>query len=121
MNPQDLLKQAANNLRQAAQARQQEVNELQNTLTQRLKDQEAQLNDLKQQEAQRLTEAAEADDDRTTANRNQEARMLRSQESQVKSTHDQMKRDTDQLIKMKRQNVDDINRVLQSVEQWSQM
>jgi hypothetical protein len=121
MNPQDLLKQAASNLRQAAQARQQEVKDLESTLMQRLKDQENHLNDLKQQEALRLSEAAGADDNRTTASRNQEARMLRTQESQVKSTHDQMKRDTDQLIKVKRQNIDDINRTAQNVEQWSQL
>jgi hypothetical protein len=121
MNPQDLLKQAANNLRQAAQARQLEVSELERTLTQRLKDHEDQLNNLKQEQAQRLAEAADADDDTTTHNRTQEARMLRTQESQVKSTHDQIKRDMDQLIQTKRQNVDAINRAAQNVDQWSRM
>jgi hypothetical protein len=121
MNPKDLLTQAARNLRQAAQARQQEVNNLRQAETQRLKENEDQLKNLRQEEAQRLYEASDADDDITTANRTQEARRLRDQESQVKSSHDQMKRDMDQEINIKQRNIDDINRVAQSVEQWAQL
>jgi hypothetical protein len=121
MNPQDLLKQAANNLRQAAQARQLEVSELERTLTQRLKDHESKLNELKQEEAQRLAEAADADEDRETANKNREASMLRREESQIKDSHDSIKKDMDQLIQSKRRNVDDINRAAQNVDQWSRM
>lgn len=121
MNPQDLLKNAANLLRQASQARQQEVNDLQQNLTQSLKEQEDQLNTLKQLEARHLGEAAQANDDATTTSRKQQARLMRQEESKVKDAHDQLKRDTDQLIKDKRRNIDDINRAVQSIDQWSQI
>lgn len=121
MNPQDLLMQAAKNLRQAAQARQQEVKDLEQSLNNQLREQEDEIKDLKVQEGDRLSQAADADDSATTASRNREARMLRQQESHIKSAHDQLKRDTDQVIKIKRRNIDDINNVAQSVEQWAQM
>ena len=121
MNPQNLLSQAARNLRLAAQARQQEVKDLEQLLTRRLQDQENELRDLKKEEGTRLEEAAEANDSATTANKNQQARMLRAEESKIKSAHDQMKRETDQLIQIKRRNIDKINHVAQQVEQWSNM
>ncbi len=119
MTTQDYLKQAANNLRQAAQARKFEADELQRSLDQQLKDQQDQILLLKQRESQRLNEAARADDNTTTANRTQEATMLRTQESQIKSDLDKIKRDTDQLIKDKLKGVDSLNQLAQTVDGWS--
>lgn len=116
MTTQDMLKLAVSNLRQAAQLRKQEVEDLRKDLANRDQQYKDQINDMRTQQAQRLSESSQSNDDLESANKAREASLLQAQESQAKSSFEQIKRDTDALIVIKQRNVDEINQMAQSIE-----
>ena len=122
MRTQDFLQQAANNLRQAAQARKAEVDDLRRKMADQEKFERDQTNLLKQREAETMAEAAKTDSDELKASHAREAQVLRTEESQISQETNYQKRQLNENINVKQRNIDELNQMAQNIESnWMQL
>lgn len=122
MRTRDFLQQAANSLRQAAQARKVEVDDLRRDMADQEKFERDQTNMLKQREADTLAQAAKTDSDEIKATRAREAQIMRVEESQISQEVNNQKRQLNDAINIKQKNIDDLNQAAQNIESnWMQL
>ena len=112
----DMLKQAVSNLRQAAQLRKREADDLRSELARIDQEQKDKINQYRQDESMRLAQAATADSDSYSAKMTRDAQLLQIEESRTKNDYERIKRETDAKIAMLQKNAIDIDQNAQMIE-----
>ena len=116
MKTQDYLKTANDNLKQAIQSCQAEIEDIRRLITNRDQEVKNYLSDLKQQEAARLTEAARTDSDQQTALHMNDARQLRVEETRVENDFKKQKQELDQRLVLMQRALNDFNQISQQID-----